>query len=253
MLRSITKLKGMSIFATDGEVGTVSSLFFDDETWTIRYLVASTGSWLMEREVLISPKSLTHVNWIEGGVNVSLTKEQVENSPAIDLLSPVSRLQESALMNYYDYPYYWDNSELGGMMPFPIPVQAESTASKTNLNDSASQSPTDTRLRSTETVTGYPIAATNGEFGHVEDFVIDDESWEIRYLVIATRNWWTGKKVIIAPQWINSVDWVDSKVHINLTSEAIKDSPEFNEATLISREYENQLYNYYGHPGYWQK
>ena len=99
---------------------------------------------------------------------------------------------------------------------------------------------------------GYHIAAIDGDLGHVEDFVVDDESWAIRYLVISTRNWWPGKKVIIAPQWINSVDWRDSKVHVNLTREAIKGSPEFSESTLISREYENQLYRYYGHPGYWQ-
>ena len=251
MLRNINKLKGMSIFAADGEIGTVEHLFFDDEAWAIRYLVINAGNWLTGREVLVSPRSITHVNWVEGGVNVSLTKEQVEQSPAIDTLTPISRLQESALLNYYEHPYYWDTSEFDSAIPFSNSA-SEEIAKKRDLQAPSTHSTTDTRLRSTETVTGYPISATDGEFGHVEDFVIDDESWEIRYLVIATRNWWPGKKVIISPQWINSVNWSDSKVHINLTSEAIKNSPEFNETTLISREYENQLYNYYGHPGYWQ-
>lgn len=254
MLRNINKLKGMSIFAADGEIGTVEYLFFDDEAWAIRYLVVNTGNWLTGREVLISPRSISHVNWVEGGVNLSLTKDQVEQSPAIDVLTPISRLQESALMNYYDHPYYWDNPELGAAIPFSNSA-SEEVANQAELKAPAiSETPaqSDTRLRSTETVTGYPISATDEEFGHVEDFVIDDESWEIRYLVIATRNWWPGKKVIISPQWINSVNWSDAKVHIDLTSDAIKNSPEFNETTLISREYENQLFNYYGHPGYWQ-
>jgi uncharacterized protein YrrD len=252
MLRNINKLKGMPIFAADGEIGTVEYLFFDDEAWAIRYLVVNTGNWLTGRELLISPKSISHVNWVEGGVNISLTREQVEQSPDIDVLTPISRLQESALMNYYDHPYYWDNSEFATMAPLSIPLQEAETSGETKVKIPVTPSSTDTRIRSTQTVTGYPIVATDEEFGHVEDFVIDDESWEIRYLVIATRNWWPGKKVIIAPQWINSVNWVDSKVHIDLTSEAIKNSPEFNETTLISREYENQLYNYYGHLGYWQ-
>lgn len=253
MLRSINKLKDNKIIAVDGEIGSVDYFFFDDEAWSIRYLVVNTGNWLTGRQVLISHHSINNVNWVEGGVYVSLTMKQVEQSPAIDVLKPISRLQEAAFLNYYEHPYYWDSAELWATAAAPDLIHTASAvqADTASINESTT-SVTDTRLRSTETVSGYPIAALDGELGHVEDFVVDDESWAIRYLVVATRNWWPGKKVIIAPQWINSVNWRDTKVHVNLTREAIKGSPEFSEATLISREYENQLYRYYGHPGYWQ-
>jgi hypothetical protein len=248
MLRNINKLKGMNLVAVDGEIGSIDYFFFDDEAWGIRYFVVNTGNWLTGRQVLISPYAVKEVDWVEGGVTVTLTQEQVRNSPEIDVLRPISRQQETAFLNYYDYPYYWGAAEAVG---FPTQPGAASVGTIAAAQ-SVSETPSDSHLRSTQTVAGYHIAALDGELGHVEDFVVDDESWEIRYLVINTRNWWPGKKVIVAPQWIQSVDWRDSKVHVNLTCNAIKGSPEFSESTLISREYENQLYRYYGHPGYWQ-
>lgn len=257
MLRNINKLVGTKIIAVDGEIGSVDHFFFDDKSWSIRYFVINAGNWLTGRQVLISPVSIQQVDWPlegkDGAVSVSLTKEQVKQSPEIDVLRPISRQHEIAFLNYYDYPYYWGEAET-------LPVAAteasrnEQSAAATAADTAADtiETKADSHLRSTNTVASYTIAALDGDLGHVEDYVVDDESWAIRYLVISTRNWWPGKKVIIAPQWIRSVDWHDSKVHVNLTRQAIKDAPEFSESTLISREYENQLYRYYGHPGYWQ-
>jgi len=99
-------------------------------------------------------------------------------------------------------------------------------------------------------VTGYHIEATDGDIGHVEDFIIDDETWEIRYMVVDTRNWWPGKKVLIAPQWIDRVSWDDSKVYVNLSREAIKNAPEYR-PNAFNREYEEKLYDHYKRPKYW--
>ena len=261
MLRSLKQVKDLKIHAFDGEIGSVDYFFFDDEGWAIRYFVINTGNWLTGRQVLISPYSVNRVDWIGGDLFLSLTKEQVQGSPDIDVLRPISRQNEVAFMNYYDYPFYWGSTEVAGMLPPPqLQPRAESVAQAASASTQTSRSnpdnpdvPTDSHLRSTQTVSSYPIAATDGDLGHVEDFIVDDEIWAIRYLVIATRTWWPGKKVLVAPQWIESVDWRDSKVHVNLTREAIKGSPEFSESALISREYENQLYRYYGHPPYWNE
>ena len=260
MLRSLKQVKGLKIHAFDGEIGSVDYFFFDDESWTIRYFVINTGNWLTGRQVLISPYSVNRIDWIGGDLFLSLTKEQVQGSPDIDVLRPISRQNEVAFMNYYDYPFYWGSTELWGISQTPYLQREEIAASAATSSTQTSRSnpensdvPTDSHLRSTQTVSSYPIAATDGDLGHVEDFIVDDEIWAIRYLVIATRNWWPGKKVLVAPQWIESVDWRDSKVHVNLTREAIKGSPEFSESALISREYENQLYRYYGHPPYWNE
>ena len=109
----------------------------------------------------------------------------------------------------------------------------------------------DPYLRSTHDVTGHHIQAADGEIGHVEDFIIDDETWAIRYLSIDTRNWWPGKKVLVSPQWIERVSWIESKVFVNLDRETIRQSPEYTEESLLTRDYETELYRHYNRQGYW--
>jgi hypothetical protein len=98
---------------------------------------------------------------------------------------------------------------------------------------------------------GFDILATDGEIGIVEDFIVEDDSWAIRYLAIDTHKWWPGKKVMIAPQWIASIDWAQAKVHVLLSREEIKQSPTYDSSKLISREYETQLYRHHSQTGYW--
>jgi predicted glycosyl hydrolase (DUF1957 family) len=109
----------------------------------------------------------------------------------------------------------------------------------------------DSHLRSTDDVDGHNIQGLDGEIGHVEDFIVDDASWAIRYLVINTRNWWPGKKVLVAPQWIDRVSWAESKVFVGLSRAAIKQSPKYTDQSLIDRDFETRLYGHYSRHGYW--
>jgi hypothetical protein len=109
----------------------------------------------------------------------------------------------------------------------------------------------DPHLRSSAAVTGYHIAATDGDIGHVEDFLVDDVTWAIRYMAVDTRNWWPGTTVLVSPEWIARVDWNEAKVHVELTREQIKNSPAFDPAGPVQREYEMQLFDHYGRPRYW--
>lgn len=263
MLRSINDLQGREIRATDGEIGSVDQFFFDDETWTVRYLVVDTGHWVPGRQVLISPISLGTA-WVAEGLNVSLTREQIKNSPGIDTDKPVSREHETEHLDYYGYPIYWGGGGLWGLGPYPAglitrrgypnragvatgyaaaPARQPETARRERQGDP--------HLRTTQAVIGYYIEARDGDIGHVEDFLIDDETWAIRYMVVDTVNWWPGKKVVVAPQWIERVSWEESKVHVDLTRESIKGAPEFDATALVNREYEHSLYDYYGRPKYW--
>jgi hypothetical protein len=109
----------------------------------------------------------------------------------------------------------------------------------------------DRHLRSTHEVTGYHLVALDGEIGHVDDFIIDDETWAIRYLVVATKNWWPGKKVLISPKWIENVSWEEREVAIGLSRETIKAAPEYTDESLLTRDYETGLYGHYNREGYW--
>jgi hypothetical protein len=200
MLTNATQLKGFVIRATDGEIGAVDQFYFDDATWAIRYLTVKTGGWLGGRVVLISPLSITETNWQEKCLNVALTKSQVKNSPDLDTYRPVPRQDEAQYLNYYGYPYYWGFPQASVVVPSPRGLEL--------LTDKIQQESTDTHLRSTEAVTGYGIEAADGEIGHVEGFVLDDESWAIRYMEVATRNWWPGKKVLVSP-FVDSASKLD--------------------------------------------
>jgi sporulation protein YlmC with PRC-barrel domain len=246
MLIKAKTLNGYKLDANDGDVGRVDDFFFDDRYWTIRYLVAETGSWLKDRQVLISPYAMVAVNQEEQYITVELTKTQIEDSPPLDSDKPVSRQFEAAYYGYYGYPSYWSGPHMWGFYPNIL-----RDSKKWEANNKSEKVAWDPNLRSIHDVRGRNIQATDGEIGHVEDFIIDDKTWAIRYLIIDTRNWWPGKKVLMSPNWIERISWDESKVYVNLTSDAIKQSPEYTEESLLTRDYETVLHRHYDRQGYW--
>jgi len=244
MLIKARALKGYSLDSLDGDIGSASEFYFDDRYWAVRYLVANTASWLSGKKVLISPYSLNGVNNSNEKVSVQLTKKQIENSPSVDKDEPVSRQFELKYNGYYGYPEYWGGQYMWGGYPYLVMDR-----SKWGLT--AMEKGWDPHLRSTHEVTGYRFLALDGEIGHVDDFIIDDETWAIRYLVAATKNWWPGKKVLISPKWIESVSWGDKDIVIGLSREAIKAAPEYTDESLLTRHYETGLHGHYNREGYW--
>lgn len=264
MLRSMNDLEGYAIRATDGTIGHVKDFYFDDEAWVIRYLVVDTGSWLSSRKVLISPIAIGHPNWTEKVLPVSISKEQVKNSPDIDTEKPVSRQHEIRYLGYYGYPYYWGGAGLWGggaypnmMMPgdagfVSTPHAVQSEAEKTYAQaEAARHQDDDPHLRSCKAVMKYHIEATDGDIGHVQGLLVDEETWAIRYLIVNTSNWWMGHQVLIAPQWIENVSWHDATVSVNVTRQAVKDAPPYDLAAALDRKREVGLHQHYGRPGYW--
>lgn len=250
MLRTVKKITGFKIQAMDGEIGKVDDFFFDDQTWTIRYMVADTGNWLIENLVLISPACLQKPDWGEKLFPVSLTKEQVENSPSILTDQPISRQHEIELHHYYDWPAYWHYGSAFPLRPTHLAIEAE--AERTRSEEDTDSDQNDPHLRSISEVASYTIEAADGGIGRVSDFIIDDETWMIRYLVVDTGTFLSGRKVLLAPDWIEAVSWRQKHVQVNLTQETIKNSPVFDPSKLISRTYEEQLYDYYGWLKYWR-
>jgi len=111
----------------------------------------------------------------------------------------------------------------------------------------------DSHLRSTNEVAGYRIQAKDDKIGHVEDFIMDDNLWILRYVVIDTRNWLPGgRKVLVSPGWVDHISWADRIVFINLNAKAIENSPEYKPTLPVNREYEERLYDFYGRPYYWK-
>jgi sporulation protein YlmC with PRC-barrel domain len=255
MLRSENKLRGYSIQATDGEIGKVHEFYFDDDFWIIRYLVVDTGGWLTGRKVLLNPTVLYQPNWDAKLFPVYLTKDQIKNSPHISEDKPVFRQQEISLSQYYNWPFYWETfgAQTGFFTPGASGVSSDILQKGKVEKMDVEVEESDSHLRSTREVTGYHIQAIDGEIGHVEDFILDDETWSIRYIVVDTRNWLPGgKKVLISPRWIEAVKWSDSKVYVKLLRGEIENSPEYDSSKPVGREYEIRLYDFYDQPKYWE-
>lgn len=260
MLRSMNELHHYAISASDGEVGQVNDLFFDDQSWVVRYLVVETGSWLLSRKVLISPYAMGEPEWITKRLPVHLTMHQVQNSPDIDTEKPVSRQHEMTYADYYGYPYYWGGDGLwgdGGLWGDAGNASAQRVRSESETAYAQAEKlrhvSDDPHLRSCKAITGYHIHASDGELGHVSGMLVDDQTWAIRYLVIDTSNWWMGNKVLVPPQWITGLDWAQSLVTVDMTQQTIKDAPKYESSLMLSRQQEHELYSYYDRPNYWDE
>lgn len=248
MLRSIKDMEHYAIAATDGLIGHVRDFYFDDESWTIRYLVVETGDNTARRKVLISPIAVTTPNWTEKVFPVALTRVQVAKSPDIDTDKPVSRQQEMGYLGYYGYGNYWGGGGLwgGGLYPDMLQGGLQPTAVRTAAHQNE-----DPHLRSSNTVMRYYVHATDGDIGHVQGMLVDDRTWAIRYMVVNTSNWYLGHKVLIAPEWIQDVYWQESKLNVAITRQAVKDAPAYDEASTLEREQEASLYQHHRREAYW--
>jgi len=230
MLIAAKQLHRCLIEGSDGDVGTLKDLLFDGPTWIVRYLDIDTGQWLPGQRVILSPAVIHTRDYPGHKLVTALSKEQVKNSPPLESDLPVTRQKEVELAQYYAWGAYWAN------------VEADQEAADG-----------DPELRSTQSVAGYNIRAADGAIGHVEDFIVDDNQWEIRYLVVDTRDWLPGRKVLIPPRWATAIRWDERCIDVEFSRKIVEAGPEFDPNTPINRQYEEVFYDYYGRPKYWTK
>jgi uncharacterized protein YrrD len=216
MLFEAKALLGSVLEGLDGDIGSVTDALFDDREWSVRYLVADTGSWLPSRKVLIAPYAVRSVSASLRRVGIAVTRQQIEESPVLLSHLPVSRPFEAEYCEHFRWPIYWRGS--GSREDCPIKDLGSRHAIGSAPPSTAAQAPV---LRNTRDVIGYHIRASDGEIGRVEDIIFDDGTWAIRYLIADSRTWWPAAMVLIAPQYIEQVSWDERTITISLTREAI--------------------------------
>lgn len=239
MLYSARELQGTAVEASDGRFGGIHAFLFDDVNWVIRYLTVDTGTWLPGRRVLISPISIDTHHSVKH-VRVRLTREQIRNAPDIDTDQPVSRQMEVAFHGYYGYAPYWGGGAIWGSALYPAALSAPAPAGPAATwepregNARPGRAP-DPHLRSTQEVRGYHLEAIDGDAGHVDDFLIDNESWAIWRLVVDSSNWPGGRSVLVSPAKVRAIEWSASRLQVDATKAAIRAGPEFHAAELLTR------------------
>ncbi len=254
MLRPIAKLSGYFIEALDGQIGTVSDVLFNDATWKTRWLVLDTGHWLPGRKVLIHPSAVGQVDDEGQTVFVKLSKARIEDSPGIQDHQPVSRQMEAGLYGYYGWDPLWGSS-FYGMGAIASPLSSPPSFGGMGMGETAAidtgHDDQDAHLRSVAEVAGYHVHASDGEIGHVEDLLVEDAAWDVRYLIVDTRTWWAGQHVLVSPFAVREINWGDRQVQLDITREKIKGSPPWKRPpTQLDQIYAGQLHQYYGWPGY---
>ena len=253
MLLAISALKGYAIEATDGRIGEVSDLLFDDQTWKIRWIVVDTGKWLSGRKVLLHPSAIGQPDYVRRQLRIKLSKAKVEASPDIFDHQPVSMRMESQLFEYYQWDPYWGSAyfPLGAMAyPLSTPSYFGAGLARDEAHSLTLEESDDPHLRSVAEVHKYHVHATDGEIGHVDNFLIDDANWDIRYLIVEAGHWWSGKQVLVSPFAVSDVNWFERYMQLNVTREAVKSSPPWDPAATIIQDYEQNLHRHYGWPGY---
>ncbi len=254
MLIAGSALTGYTIEATDGRIGTAKTFLFDDRTWKSRWLVIDTGHWLTDRQVLIQPSAIGRPDHERQNLSVNLNKAQIEASPEIRQDQPVTMQMQSQLHRYYGWKPDWDSGSYGegaamGMAGgFGMPYVAREKARESEKIQFGSNDG-DPHLRSMSAVTGYYIEATDGAIGHVENFLLDDVTWTIQYLIVDTRNWWPGAHVLISPHAVQSIEWSDKQIRLNVSRDKVRASPPWDPASAIEETYQRRLHGHYGWPG----
>jgi len=217
MLFRLGKLFAASVAAPDGEIGRVTDVYFDEQRWTVRYLVVDTEDWPTGGRVLIASNSVRGIDWDRNLVRTELTRFQIGASPNIDPHSPA-----------------------GPLCPLG------------NARGGHGKAQMGAQLRSLKDVAGYQLLTSYDCVGRVEDFILDNASWTIRYFVIDTNNWLPGRHVVIPPQWSRGVDWMERLVNVEISRSSVQTAPEYHSALALSRLHETNLYSHYQRPGYWQ-
>lgn len=250
MMLAISAFKGFAIVASDGRIGTVNDFLFDDTTWKIRWMVVDTGSWLSARKLLLHPSAVGQPDYRREELPVRLTRSQVAASPSSFTDECVSKQMETDLYGYYGWDPLWGDENYFGAYPYgmglgnaPMPSLQDWDLLEASRPGAADHG--DPHLRSVSALTDYHIKAKDGTIGHLEDFLVEEDTWGIRYLVVDTRNWWPGRHVLLSPHAVRGISWAERAVELNVTRNQVEGSPPWDPAAIIDRLSQERLHGHY--------
>jgi len=234
MLQLVSTLIGYEVESSDGSIGTVRDILFDDVTWKMRWLAIDTGDWITRRHVLIHPSAIGLVD--KGGkfLQVKIARNLINGAPALKKDQAVTMQFEASLYAYFDVEPEW-NSTIFGERAAP-----EASASHD----------CDPHLCSFKATHGFHNEARDGSIGHMDDVVIETLDWLIHYLVVTTANWGTGARVLISPYAVEHISAAEKNIRLNLTQEQVTSSPHWDPHVLIDDSYLALIHAHYDWPAH---
>jgi uncharacterized protein YrrD len=200
MTWKVSELKGDDVLSRDGSIGTLDDVYFDDESWRVRYMVVDTGGWVGGRRMLIAPAAIeSALSDPAGRLRVGASRDELMEAPDAASHPPVAQQERTDQARRLGPPYYWSDATLWGTHGKPSAAER------------------DPHLRSSNEVLGFHVQAADGELGSVRDLLIDESTWQVDGMVIDIRKWWPGGEVRLLPDDIERIDSAGRKVHLRLT------------------------------------
>ncbi len=241
MLRTLSSLYRYTLWTREGELGDIADIYFEDDTWVIRYLVVDLNRWLTGRKVLIPPSIADRPKDEAGQIPVAMTRESVRTSPDFSSEEPVSRQLEDQLHSFFGWQPYWSGETEGGVVSPRMPEGDEMTGDRQADSVPGDAPRGDPHLRSARDISGYKVQAVRQPVGTLTDLLIDDESWMVRYLVIDVGRPDTTRQVVVAADTVETVDWRQFAVYLELERESVERAPAFETAPVLPEDLERQL------------
>lgn len=254
MLHYASNIENYNLQATDGELGKVKNWYLDDLNWIIRYAAVDTRKWLPGRKVLISPSAIQTIDADNEEVRVRHDKDTVRDSPPLDETESINNDHEISLNEYYGWAPYWHGTDLWGQTSQPM--LEEFRGGQTELTTDKIEEISREReytLRETDDIkNNFTVFARKEQLGVVDDLLIDEENWKVRYLVIRVENEGEETHHLLSPDWISAADWQNSTLTFDISAEDIRKGPDYRNKPEISRQEEKEMYEHYYRAPYWE-
>lgn len=246
-------LRNFRVETKDGKRASVKDIYFDDEKFAVRYLILNSGPWKFGKKVLVSPFLVEKVEAASGWIMLKIDREGLGLCPEIDENQPISREMERQYSDRLFLPYYWGGAGLWGLYATPYGTYSPELRQRYEYPLSDIGHGAENHLRSAREVSGYHVNARDERLGHVDDFIIDETDWSIRYFVLHTSDWRTGKSVLVAPDWLDEILWSTKTAYFNVDRSSIEGAPVYDPARPFDKEFETRLYRHYDKPAYWDE
>lgn len=242
-LHRTAEIIGCTAQAIDGKAGSIHDILFDDDSWKVRYLVVRSGVWLEERMVLIPPQAFLYATEGAHEVHVTLSCDQIRQSRSLEADPPfyLQRQIDAATTA----PTLW--MTYGSLYDPVIPLYGPALmqAPPEGADVKREKPDYDPHLRSVREISGYQLEDADGEAGQLVGFLVDNEVWALRYVVIQTGSWFAKQQRLLTVSHISAINWERRTLTTSLHRERIAASPEYADALLLDPAFENRLLQYY--------
>jgi hypothetical protein len=242
MLLKTAKLTEYRIELSSEIRGSIFEMYFDDLFWNIQYLLMTSENMEKDKIAIISHLALGKPDDKSKTIPIVGKQGRNEGKEKSTVLKTKEEAESIDPIQIIELPEEYSTI-----------ISRNKKATKdliiTILKDkNAIYLPSTNHLRSHNEVLGYNIQAKDGDLiGHVDNFILEGNTWKLRYLIVDTRNWLTGgKKILLSPAWIEKINWSSNLVAIDLSKSSIIESPSYDPNKPLDNRFEMKLYKYYG-------